>query len=467
MGQKHHPDAGSALETRNPQRQNEALVDSARQRDMLLNVEQMQGSTWLKRVLPVAFALAVSLVVHGALPLWGHSLFEPQPVRVSLSLLPAPPVPLPVLEDEPDAADEVLPAEPELSEPALPEAKKKRKPRAEPAPAETALAEKSRPVNQEIPEPEPSASARSETKTTKGVKIPPSSSRGSRFDIKRMREESKRRAALRNHLAAAKRKAARERADARSAGKKAGKKGARTASLGGKNRGNPDDVYACGPTDVVRRYRVREQRPLTDWVTVVPTALMPFRSRPALGDYLKDVAQVSLRRRRGEKRAGPVEFALPAGVLQLEIDKPAGARIALGLLAGRCVVGLRYSPKLFPLTLSRVPARIVGPGLPGTASVVSVTLRKDGSFTLVHEEGDALPFRSGHLKNHREIAGNIENHFAAARVIKEMAGWVGVDLAKMAQEDRRKKRAEARKKRRKRDKAKRDKRRDLARRSKK
>jgi hypothetical protein len=217
----------------------------------------------------------------------------------------------------------------------------------------------------------------------------------------------------------------------------------------------------------LRRYRVREQRPLTDWVTVVPTALMPFRSRPALGDYLGDVAQVSVRRRRGEKRAGPVEFALPAEVLQLELERPRGARIALGLLAGRCVVGLRYSRKLFPLTLTRVPARIVGPGLSGTASVVSVTLRKDGSFSLVHEDGDALPFTSGHLKNHREIASNIENHFAAARVIKEMASWVGMDLTKMAQEERRKKREKSRNKRKRMDQEKCKQRRDLARRSKK
>ena len=432
-----------------------------------MDVEQVHGSTWLRRGFPVAFGLAISLVVHGALPLWGRSLIEPEPVRVSLSLLPTPPMPLPVLDDEPEPTEEVLPAEPPEAKEKAVGAKRKAPAASMPAlPEKAPVADKAKSESQETPQRETHAAAASENQTQEGVKAPPSSESGSRFDVKRMREESKRRAALRNRLAAAKRNAARAKADARSEGEGEGKKGARTTSLGGKNRGNPDDVYACGPTDLLRRYRVREQRPLTDWVTVVPTALMPFRSRPALGDYLGDVAQVAVRRGRGDKRAGPVEFALPAEVLQLELEQPRGARIALGLLAGRCVVGLRYSRQLFPLTLTQVPARIVGPGLAGTASVVSVTLRKDGSFTLVHEEGDALPFTSGHLKNHREIASNIENHFAAARVIKEMAGWVGMDLAKMAQEDRRKKREKDRNQRKQADKAKRQDRRDLARRSK-
>lgn len=448
-----------------PDSEFEALVDSIRQSDMLMDVEQEQRSTWLKRVLPVAFALALSLVVHGAVPLWGRSLAEPEPARVSLSLLPMPPMPVPVVEDvPPPPPDEELPPEPPRAR--KPPPASERSPQAEkPPPEPKAPAGEPEPPSPAPVAPEPAPTPSTPPSAPQRVaNVDPESPRNRRFDLKRMREESLRRAGLRNRLAAAKRKSGDSATEAE--GQESQTKGASTPSLGGENRGNPRDVYDCGPTELKRRHRVREQRPLTDWVTVVPTALMPFRARPSLGSYLRNVAQVSVRRARGEKRAGPVEFALPAQVLQLELEKPAGARIALGLLAGRCLVGFRYAKELFPLTLSRVPARIVGPGIPATSSLVTVTLRKDGSFVLVREEGDALPLSSGYLKNHREIASNIENHYAAARALKEMASWVGVDLAKMAQDDRRKKQDEARKKRSEERKSSRKERRDLARRNK-
>ena len=105
-------------------------------------------------------------------------------------------------------------------------------------------------------------------------------------------------------------------------------------------------MFACTKDGLGKKVDVRFDRPVSDWVTVVPTVLMPFEARPSLGEYLDGVSQVVSRRRGGVARAGPVEFALPATVLQMDVDEPRGVRVALGHLDGRCLVGLKYTHSL-------------------------------------------------------------------------------------------------------------------------
>jgi hypothetical protein len=223
---------------------------------------------------------------------------------------------------------------------------------------------------------------------------------------------------------------------------KGGGEGGGSAHAAGGKKGEIEPVYACTKDGLGKRVDVRLERPIDDWVTIMPTVLMPFDTRPGLGDYLGGIAQIVSRKRRGIDKAGPVEFALPANVIQLGVEQPSGVRVALGHLDGRCLVGMKYSRQLFPIELMKVPARIVDNGGRTATALVHIKLYKDASFDIIAEEG-TMPFSSGRLKNADKIASNIEQHYSAARTFKEVAGWFGYDVTKQAR-SRRNKRAKER-----------------------
>lgn len=391
---------------------------------MFDEVPHSPRASLLTKGLPVAVAASASLLLHGVLPWVDFGFAKPAPVRVSMEIIEVVPPPLPVSDEEREGpADD---PGPKTKAPSKSKKRRSTKPPVEaPAPVEPApeaLAEARR-----EPAPEPTAS--------KPAAAPEAPAKSSKVRVRPGKKD--RWADLRRRLGRGRGK---RRPAARAERAGGGQGGGSTTRLGGKHAGDDvDAIYACTAHALGDEVQIRQQRPLSEWVTVVPTVLVPFDTRPGLGEYIEGVSQIVSRKHRGVKRAGPVEFALPAEVLQMELDAPRGVRIAIGRLDGRCMVGFRYSRQLFPLTLHRVPVRIIDHQNRTAEALVDVTLFKDGSFELAHKDGDALPFDGGRLKNAESIKSTIENHYAAARALKEMAGWFGIDLAKMAREDRAKK----------------------------
>jgi hypothetical protein len=195
--------------------------------------------------------------------------------------------------------------------------------------------------------------------------------------------------------------------------------------------GTPDSVYACTATERGEELHVHKERPLHEWVTIVPTVLAGFRTRPDIGDYLDEASQVVQREKRGLKRLGFGEVALDSEVLQIELDEPRGTRIAVGRLDARCLVGFKYTAQLFPMTLLRAPIRIVE-GTKSSAHLVDFVMFKDVSFEMRSVDGSVLPFSKGRLKNGKAIAQNIDDHYAAARFAKQIADALGISFTSRA-----------------------------------
>jgi hypothetical protein len=196
--------------------------------------------------------------------------------------------------------------------------------------------------------------------------------------------------------------------------------------------GTPDDVWACNASDRGVRVPVKADRPLGEWVTIVPSVLMPFDARPGMGSYLGDVKHIMSRDRRksGIRRVGPAELALPNNPLQMPLENPKGVRLVLGRSDARCLVGFRWTRQLFPITLHKVPMRMIDSGHRTVNALVDITFHKDATFNLKAVDGTHLPFRRGRLNNGNAIQGNIDNHYSFAKSINEVAGWFGIDFRK-------------------------------------
>ncbi len=224
--------------------------------------------------------------------------------------------------------------------------------------------------------------------------------------------ERERRAAERE----ARRKAAREAREAARA-----KKGGAPES--GKP-GDPDAVYFCTATDKGEMVQPRTMRSITSWMSIVPTVFAHFDSRPGMSSYVGGLDQVIVPKRR----IGFIDVAAPADVLSLPLDVPTGGRIAIGRLDARCVMGLKYRPRLFPIQLMRVPARIMK-GNTSVAALVNINIYKDASIDIeLHKDAEAvtLPYTKGYLKNSKAIARNIDDHFQAVRLANAFAELFGM-----------------------------------------
>ena len=87
-------------------------------------------------------------------------------------------------------------------------------------------------------------------------------------------------------------------------------------------QGTPESVYACTATERGEEIRVHRERPIDDWITIVPTVLAGFRTRPDIGDYLGELSHIVSREKKGLRRLGFGEVALDNVVMQLELDDP-------------------------------------------------------------------------------------------------------------------------------------------------
>jgi outer membrane biosynthesis protein TonB len=399
-------------------------------------------------------ALSVSLVFHGALPYLGALIPEHQATSRIEFVATADPALKPVAEEEKegpsvdpepegeeaDSEKDAPSGEPDVEEasepaPAMPEPEPEPVTEPEPAPEPEPIVEKAPPPKKirQRSKPKPRMPSLKELRALKAAE---------RMErIRAAKERSSKQRASRSKRSG--KKGGKGKASKGKSGKGGGEGGGSAHAAG--KKGKIDPVYACTKDGLGKKVDVRYDRPIDDWVTVVPTVLMPFRTRPGLDDYLGGVSQIVSRKRRGVKKAGPVEFALPAEVVQLGVDGRKGVRVAIGHTEGRCLVGMRYTRELFPITLYKVPMRVVDGRGNAASALATIKLYKDASFDLVAEEG-SLPFTSGALENAEGIRRTIEQHYGAARAFKEVAGWFGVDVGKMARErrvERAKKRAQA------------------------
>ncbi len=364
-----------------------------------------------RRALVTGLAVCVSVSLHFGMPFVRFPQAKPAKSRMVVELMrPPPPIPVPVAEEE------IIAPPSETTGPAPPADA--------PAPPVDAPADVE--DMPDAPDDAPAEAAPSDTppddsppeETTLPEVAPEGAVRVSRA------EQLAQRIADRKARLEAMRKAADEARKQRAA---AGGGGAPLTAL---DPGDPEAVFLCEGTSRGRQVRVTAERPLTSWITVVPTAIVGFDTRPGIGDYLDDIGQVLQREKNPKARLGHVEFALPAQPLQFDLDAPRGVRISLGRTDGRCLVGLKYTRQLFPLTMKRVPLRMVDKRNDTVDALVDVEFYKDASFKITALDGTELPFSTGRIKNSRVIATNIEDHFQAARLAKAVAGFFGIDLKK-------------------------------------
>jgi outer membrane biosynthesis protein TonB len=358
--------------------------------------------------------LVVSVGLHSGIPvagsLWRVKSITQLPVTMEFESMPLPPA-----EELADGADDVdEPADEPVDEPAdAPE------PTPTPAKPETPTEPEPEPDTPEPVEPEPvepePVAAEGPTDAAPPTSDAELAQRIAERDAKRAAwmAERQKRIAERN----ARRQAAREKA-AREAKQKGG------APEAGNTEGNPELVYLCTATDKGQSYQPRTERPISSWMSIVPTVFAHFETRPNLADYLGRMNQVYV----PKKRLGIIDFAAPAEVMQLTLEQPAGTKIAVGRLDARCLIGLRYRPKLFPIELKRLPARIINSKNASVAALINVTIYKDASIDIAPFDASqpALPFSSGRLKNAKQIERNIEDHFQAVRLANAFAELFGV-----------------------------------------
>ena len=370
---------------------------------------------WL-RWLPPIFALLVSIGLHTVLPFARFSLPQlaksREPVEVTLTqLAPDAPsvIPLPPdddVADEPPAPDDAPPKpdQPAKPETAAPSAAVKTPPKPPAEPAE--------PPPQPMAPPEPTADENAAAiADAEAARAEALADRAARLDERRadLRAEVERRRAAR---------LARE--ESRNA-----PAGGGGAPQGVAEKGTPDDVYICEKDGLGERITVNSERPVTQWIHVVPTVFFGFDTKPGMNDYLGRMQQVVSRVGRRKRGLGPVEFTVPREVLQMPLEEPRGARLALGRTEGKCLIGMRYTPQFFPLTLMHVPARLIDAKGRSTATVIDLTLGRNATFEITSTDGTPLPFSRGRLKNSRQIERNIEDHYQAARLFMGIAELFG------------------------------------------
>jgi hypothetical protein len=193
--------------------------------------------------------------------------------------------------------------------------------------------------------------------------------------------------------------------------------------------GKPDAVWMCNATDRGTELKVSKARNIHEWITIIPTVLGGFQTRPSLGRYVDDIAQVITRNRDvSPKRLGLVELSLPNEVLQIDLEAPSGVRLAVGRLDARCLVGFKYVARLFPFSIARAPVRIIDRQNNTVTALVDVTFYKDASIEITSADGTPLPFKRARLKNGNDIQRNIQDHYEVARLAKGVADVLGIKL---------------------------------------
>ena len=351
----------------------------------------------------LAAGIFVSLLVHSGIPFggvfWPRSSVSTLPVTIQFESMPLPPA-----EEVVEAPDELDIDAPDSDEP-------------EPTPTPT-------PPTKAVPD-EPDEPDEPDGKKVEalpdGVAQPPPLAPDLKGDLaQRIAEREQARAewqAERDKRRLLREARHRARRDRQAAARKGG------APESASQQGTPDPVYLCTATDKGVEVVVRTERPITSWIPIIPTVFAHFETRPGLDKYLEHSNQVYVVR----KRIGLMDFAAPAEVLQMKLEEPRGVTIAAGRLDVRCMVGLSYRPKLFPIKLMRMPVRIIDKQNNTVSALVNLTIFKDASIELSPYDNaqPSLPFTQGRLQNSKMIARNIEDHYQAVRLASAFAEFFG------------------------------------------
>ncbi len=358
------------------------------------------GDKRSRRAALLGGALTASLCMHFGLPFIHWQRIEAvSETPVQVTLLPPPPVPVPEADEPVEAPDEDDVDAPKKEDAPV------QKPQKE-ADKETPPKVEEPPAKVSVPPPIPTVDRQAAWKARLA-------------DLQRRRAE---RLAERMRQRA-EREAARQRLGL------GGKKGG-APDTGAWKTGKPDSTYLCTANDKGIELHVMRARPLREWITIVPTVLAGFDTRPGLGGYLDHVQQIVQRDHThgAPRRLGFVELGLPSDVLQFPLEEPRGVRIAVGRLDAHCMVGFKYAARLFPFTIQRAPVRIIDGSNHTVNALVDVTFFKDVSLEIHSVDGTELPFTRGRLKNGSGIQRNIEDHYEAARLAKSIADLFGIKL---------------------------------------
>tara|TARA_B100000683_G_scaffold276156_2_gene329224 strand:- start:2053 stop:3096 length:1044 start_codon:yes stop_codon:yes gene_type:complete len=288
--------------------------------------------------------------------------------------------------------------------------KPKVRPQQPPVKPVVAEAEEPTPARKEIQEVAKNPIRKIRARARKGVRVAKSSKAGKRRAIRSRVKRSRASKKLRGRVARPKRDPV-GRAD--------------------KGKEPHERIWLCGAEGREKVLPIHRERDMTEWLKVVPTVLAPFSAQSDIMEYLEGVTQVLQRRRKEVKRIAPFEMALPGEVLVLDIEAPVTMKVALGFLDARCLIGFSYTPKkLFPFTLHQVPMRFMDENGNMLKVVADAVFHRDATVELVQHSGDPLLFESVQLKNSDAIKTNIDVHYAMAGVVKDVAGFFGIELWK-------------------------------------
>ncbi len=205
-------------------------------------------------------------------------------------------------------------------------------------------------------------------------------------------------------------------------------------------QGNSDEVWACEAHDRGFRAGVKAEEPITDWVSLVPTVMFSFPTEPGLTGYMEGVSRIKKRDRRYVNKLGTVELALPSTPIDVAFEDPGGTVGRLGRGDARCLVGFKWNgKKLWPFTVTRMPAELIDEEGHTLRALVDVTFFEDATFELkAHREQDGpLAISKGRLEGGDFIENTIATHLRAAKMATSVSQMIGIDLRRFSETGRR------------------------------
>jgi chemotaxis protein histidine kinase CheA len=204
-------------------------------------------------------------------------------------------------------------------------------------------------------------------------------------------------------------------------------------------QGRSDEIWACEAEHRGFRAGVKAEEPITDWVSLVPTVMFTFPTEPGLTGWMQGVSRIKKRDRRYLQKVGSVELALPSTPIEVAFEDPAGTVGRLGRADARCLVGFKWNgKKLWPFTVTRMPAELIDEEGHTLRALVDVTFFEDATFGLkAHHDKDApLAVQRGRLEGGDFIENTIAGHLRAAKMASSVSKVFGIDLRRFSETGR-------------------------------
>jgi len=174
------------------------------------------------------------------------------------------------------------------------------------------------------------------------------------------------------------------------------------------------DVHQCNAEDLVALDV--DTRSVAHWGPLLPGGLFS-------PDYAEQLHQVFDKGRRPQRLSRHVRFALPAEVLEVPLESPAGAVLLVGHPDVRCAMHLSFSlgkDAPFPLLFRDVPLRVVTADAQVSRHRARLNFYADGRFSLVAVDGGPLPFTEGRILRARQLAGTFDGYKTLVQLSRDM-----------------------------------------------